>query len=102
MDRTRRETLEGTLALAALTLVGLPEWAYPALEPGETVVPWDDMPENFPTVRGPDSRIIDVRKIETPLTPRDQFYTVQHYGHPEVDSAAFRLSVTGLVERPRA
>jgi len=100
--RTRRETLQGTLALSGLTLLGIPEWAFPALEQGETVVPFSDMPENFPTVRGPDSRIIDIRKIDALLTPKDQFYTVQHYGHPEVDAAAFRLSISGLVERPRA
>src|SRR5262245_59366821 len=98
--RTRRETLQGTLALAGVSLLGLPEWAWPALQTGETVVPFAAMPENSPTVRGPDTRIIDVRKIDAPLTPKDEFYTVQHYGHPEVDPGAFRLKLSGLVERP--
>jgi DMSO/TMAO reductase YedYZ molybdopterin-dependent catalytic subunit len=100
--RTRRETLEGTLAFAGLTLLGIPEWAFPALEQGETVVPFSDMPENFPTIRGPESRIIDIRKIDALLTPKDQFYTVQHYGHPEVDLASYRLKISGLVQRPRS
>ncbi len=35
-----------------------------------------------------------------PFTPKDQFFTTQHYGHPEIDPAAFRLGVSGLVDRP--
>ena len=31
------------------------------------------------------------------FTPKDQFFTTQHYGHPEVDPVAFRLKVGGLV-----
>src|SRR5262245_5454817 len=100
--RTRRETLESSLALAGLTLLGIPKWAFPALEQDETVVPFGDMPEHVPTTHGTDVRLIDVRKIEAPLTPKDQFYTVQHYGHPEVDAGAYRLKISGLVERPRS
>src|SRR5207244_7778386 len=29
-----------------------------------------------------------------------QFFTTQHYGHPEVDPATFRLKISGLVDRP--
>ena len=47
-----------------------------------------------------DRRQLDVRKIDGPFTPKDQFFTTQHYGHPEVDPAAFRLKVTGLVDKP--
>jgi DMSO/TMAO reductase YedYZ molybdopterin-dependent catalytic subunit len=88
--------------MAGLSVLGIPEWALPALAQSETLVPFTDMPENFPTNTGPDRRIIDVRKITGPFTPRDQFFTTQHYGHPEVDPAAFRLKVTGLVQRPKS
>src|SRR6202023_3269009 len=37
-----------------------------------------------------------------PFTPKDTFATTQHYGHPEIDPAAFRLKVSGLVERPKS
>src|SRR6185503_13954586 len=47
-----------------------------------------------------DRRIIDIRNIQGVFTPKDQFFTTQHYGHPEVDPVAFRLKVTGLVEKP--
>ena len=35
-------------------------------------------------------------------TPKDQFFTTQHYGHPAIDPAAFNLKITGQVERPRS
>jgi DMSO/TMAO reductase YedYZ molybdopterin-dependent catalytic subunit len=57
------------------------------------------MPANFPTSRG-ETRQYDVRKIDGPLTPADQFFTVQHFKHPVVDPEAFRLKLTGLVSRP--
>jgi DMSO/TMAO reductase YedYZ molybdopterin-dependent catalytic subunit len=85
-----------------LALFGVPEWALPALAQGEALVPFTDMPESFPTVTGVDRRIIDVRKIDGPVTPKDQFFTTQHYGHPVVDPQAFRLKVSGLVDRPQA
>jgi DMSO/TMAO reductase YedYZ molybdopterin-dependent catalytic subunit len=99
---TRREILKGSLAAAGLSLLALPDWALPVLADGETLVPFTDMPENFPLVTAPDRRIIDIRKIDGPFTPKDQFFTTQHYGHPDVDPAAFRLKVSGLVEHPRA
>jgi DMSO/TMAO reductase YedYZ molybdopterin-dependent catalytic subunit len=46
---------------------------------------------------GPDRRVLDIRTINGPLTPRDQWFTIQHYGHPTIDAAAFRLRVSGLV-----
>jgi DMSO/TMAO reductase YedYZ molybdopterin-dependent catalytic subunit len=47
-------------------------------------------------------RVLDIRTIAGALTPKDQFFTTQHYGHPTIDPAAFRLKVSGLVERPKA
>ena len=101
-DNTRRDLLRGGLALAGLAALGIPEWALPVFAQGELLVPFTDMPENFPTVTGVDRRTLDVRKIDGPLTPKDLFFTTQHYGHPVVDPAAFRLKISGLVERPTA
>jgi len=97
---TRRDVLKGGFAVAGLGALGISQWSLPALAQGETLVPFTDMPDNVVTVTGPDRRIIDIRKIDGPFTPKDQFFTTQHYGHPEVDPAAFRLKVSGLVERP--
>jgi DMSO/TMAO reductase YedYZ molybdopterin-dependent catalytic subunit len=41
-----------------------------------------------------------VRKIAGPFTPRDEFYTIQHYPQPDIDPAAYRLNISGLVDRP--
>ena len=98
---TRRDILRGTLAAAGLSVFGVPEWALPILAQGETLVPFTDLPENFPAPTV-DRRTYDLRKIAGPLTPRDQFFTTQHYGHPEIDPTAFRLKVSGLVDRPQS
>ena len=97
---TRRETLR--IGLGATSLLALPEWAIPALAQGETLVSFTDLPANVQFVRPPDRRTLDVRKIDGPFTPPDQFFTTQHYGHPDIDPAMFRLKISGLVERPKA
>jgi len=98
---TRREVLKGSLATAGLGVLGLPEWALPALAQDETLVPFTDIPEDFKTVPAETVRFLDIRKIDGSPTPPDQFFTTQHYGHPQVDGATFRLKMTGLVDRPK-
>jgi DMSO/TMAO reductase YedYZ molybdopterin-dependent catalytic subunit len=97
---SRRDVLKGSLALAGLGVLNVPAWALPALAQGETVVPFADWPENFNPAPAPDRRLLDSRKIDGPFTPPDQFFTTQHYGHPVVDPATFKLKVTGLVDKP--
>ena len=97
---TRREILGGGLAVASLSLFGIPEWALPALAEGETLVPFTDIPKDANFTPAPDRRNLDIRTIEGPFTPKDQFFTTQHYGHPVVDPATFRLKISGLVEHP--
>jgi DMSO/TMAO reductase YedYZ molybdopterin-dependent catalytic subunit len=98
---TRREALKG--GLAATGLLGLqPDWAIAALAEGETIVPFTDLPANFNPTPSPERRTLDVRKIDGPFTPKDQFFTTQHYGHPVIDPATFALKISGLVERPKS
>ena len=99
---TRRDILKGSLAMAGLGVLGMPEWAFPALAQGETLVPFTDLPETITLERTPDRRIIDIRKIDGVFTPINQFFTTQHYGHPEIDTATYRLRVSGLVDEPLA
>ena len=101
-QRTRREILRGSLAVAGLSILDLPEWALHALAQSETLVPFTDLPPDMNFTPTPDRRVVDIRKINGPFTPKDQFYTIQHYGHPEVDPATFRLKVSGLVDRPKS
>ena len=102
IQSTRREILRGGLAAAGLGVLGIPEWALPALAQGETLVPFTDIPENVRWETPPDRRMLDFRTLEGPFTPKDKFATTQHYGHPDVDPATFKLKVTGLVDRPKA
>ena len=96
----RRDILKTGLALAGLGIVGIPEWILPALAQGENVVPFLDFPERVITNPAVDRRIIDVRTIDGPFTPKDQWFTTQHYGHPKVDAATYTLQVSGQVDRP--
>jgi DMSO/TMAO reductase YedYZ molybdopterin-dependent catalytic subunit len=102
MQSSRRDILRGSLALAGLGVLGIPEWALPALAQGETVVPFTDLPENLRWETPPDRRLLDVSTINGPFTPKDKFATTQHYGHPDIDPATFKLKVSGLVDRPKS
>ena len=97
---TRRDMIKGSVAFAGLGVLGLPEWAFPALTQDQTLVRFTDLPETIVLERTPDRRIIDIRGIDGVFTPSDQFFTTQHYGHPEIDTATYRLQVSGLVDRP--
>ena len=96
-DMTRRDVMKTGLAAAVLGAAGTFDWVLPALAQGEVVVPFTDSHQNFNPTPGPDRRLFDTRTLSGPFTPKDQFFTTQHYGHPEIDPAAFRLKVGGLV-----
>ena len=98
---TRREVLKGGAAMAALGAFGFPEWGFPALAQGETLVAFTDLPEGGVNLQPtPDRRRLDIRDIDGPITPADKWFTTQHYGHPEIDRATYRLRVSGLVDTP--
>src|SRR5688572_27488650 len=99
-DMTRRTVItRGMTAAAALSLV--PEWAIPALAQGEVDVPFMDIPATFnPAPAAGNRRMLDLRKIDGLLTPRDQFFFIQHFDKPEIDAAQYRLKLTGLFGKP--
>jgi DMSO/TMAO reductase YedYZ molybdopterin-dependent catalytic subunit len=98
---TRREILRGSLAIAGFAALGVPEWVLPALAQGETEVPFTDIPENVRWETPPDRRLLDIRTIDGPFTPKDKYATTQHYGHPDIDPTTFRLKISGLVDQPQ-
>ncbi len=89
------------MGLTAAGLALVPEWALPALAQGEVDVPFTDFPANFVTSPADGARrTIDLRKIDGLITPADQFFFIQHYDKPQLDKAAYRLKLTGLVAKP--
>ena len=97
---TRRETLRRGLAATGL-LALVPDWATPALAQGESEVPFTDIPADFnPGDPNAPTRRLDIRKIDGMLTPKDQFFTTQHFAKPEIDPATYRLKFTGMVRKP--
>src|SRR3954471_14892559 len=101
-ETSRRTILKGSLAMAGLGVIGLPEWAMPVLAQGDSVVQFTDIPENVRWETPPDRRTLDVRTIDGPFTPADKYATTQHYGHPDVDMASYKLKITGLVNNRKA
>jgi len=99
-QHSRRQILKGGLAAAGLGVLGVPEWVLPALAADETLVPFTDIPDNVRWDTPPDRRLLDVRTIDGPFTPTDKFATTQHYGHPDVDMATYKLKISGLVDKP--
>jgi DMSO/TMAO reductase YedYZ molybdopterin-dependent catalytic subunit len=110
MTGSSRRTVLKQLGLAGLglSIAEVPGWALPRalfeanLVADGDIVPFTDIPPTFNPVPSATNRFLDIRTIDGPFTPRDQFFTTQHYGHPEVDPATFRLKVTGLVDKPRS
>jgi len=97
---TRRETLRRGLAATSL-LALIPDWAVPALAQGDTDVPFTDIPKTFnPNNPASPTRMLDIRKIDGPFTPKDQFFAINHFNRPEIDAAAYRLKFTGMVNKP--
>lgn len=94
---TRREALlTGSAALAAaLAHLSSPSFVFPGAADDEELVPFLKTPRATPNR-------LDWETLSEWLTPQDQVFSVQHYGMPKVDAAAFKLQVAGLVERPKA
>lgn len=98
----RREVIKNSLAAATMGALADFEWVLPALAQGEVMVPFTDSHVNppFNANPAPDRRLYDTRSLTNPYTPLGEFFTTQHYGHPEVDMAAYRLKIGGLVNTP--
>ena len=96
---SRRQTLRGFAAAGAFAF--LPEFALPVLGQDESDVPFTDIPANFnPANPNAAVRMLDIRKIDGMFTPKEQFFAMQHMTKPEIDAAAYRLKLTGLVNKP--
>jgi len=100
---TRREMIaQSGAGLAWLASLGIPEQAW-ARQAGDEAVVFTDYTDSFridASEATPRVRCVDLRTLTTWATPNDQHYTFAQTTSPEVDAAAYRLRVGGVVERP--
>lgn len=95
---TRRSMLKGGVAFAAWVLGEAPWSVYGFGEPdeGATVVPFLDLqPKN------PNRPMVQWDELKSWITPNESVYVVSHYGNPAVDAEKWRLTLGGMVEKPR-
>jgi len=83
--------------LSVLRLSG-PAHAFQDQTGGE-VLPWLDQPEANP-VPEVIVRQLEWEKLDTWLTPPDEFFVIKHYNLPELSEEDWRLEISGLVAEP--
>ena len=103
-DVNRREMMaRSALGVAWLASLGIPEAAW-ALQDGEELVTFTDYTPDFRIEASPANtrvRCYDLRRLTTWATPNDEFYTFHQTTTQQVDTASYRLKISGFVERPR-
>jgi len=94
---TRREHLRTALGASALAVSGrmIPAFALPAPQDGDEPIPFLD-----PQPIKPDRAMLHWAKLDQWVTPEDQFFSVQHYGVPEVPTDGWSLEIGGMVRKP--
>ncbi|MEO6034222.1 MAG: sulfite oxidase [Verrucomicrobiota bacterium] len=95
---TRRNVIKGSVAAAALALSEFPlaAFGFKETEPIGTLVPFLD---RLPAT--PNRDMVDWEKLTDWMTPKENFFSVSHYGAGKIDMATWRLEIGGLVNKPR-
>jgi DMSO/TMAO reductase YedYZ molybdopterin-dependent catalytic subunit len=98
---TRRTLLKSTgAAVTGLALLNSLWLARPsAAQAGDEVIPWLDQPADNPVPERV-TNLLNWEALDSWTTPPDQFFSVSHYGRPEIDVDEWQLDITGLVEHP--
>jgi DMSO/TMAO reductase YedYZ molybdopterin-dependent catalytic subunit len=109
MDRqgmSRRTLLKGSgMAITGLALLNAGRFAQAApnqlalAQAGDQVIPWLDQPAENPVPERV-TNLLEWEKLDSWITPQDQFFSVSHYGRPEIDVDDWQLQITGRVEHP--
>ncbi len=104
MDRqemSRRTLLKSTgVAATGLALLNSAWFAQAAsAQAGDEVIPWLDQPAENP-VPEVVTNLLQWEDLDSWITPKDHFFSVSHYGHPQIDAEAWQLEIGGLVEHP--
>ena len=101
-DISRRTLLKGGgAALTGLTTLRVTAPVQAFGQSGEEVIPWLDQPPRAPPSDANDNQLV-WEKLNSWLTPTNQFFNVNHYGQPEgLDESTWHVDITGLVARPQ-
>jgi DMSO/TMAO reductase YedYZ molybdopterin-dependent catalytic subunit len=100
---SRRDLIAtGGAALAGLAFLRLERLVAAApLQPGEELIPWLDQRTEMPApARERVGQQLVWEELDSWITPNDAFFTIKHFGQPDVDMQAWRLDITGLVNQP--
>ncbi|MBE7551571.1 MAG: molybdopterin-dependent oxidoreductase [Anaerolineales bacterium] len=97
---SRRELLvAGGATLATLALFNARFATAAPLQPGDEVLPWLDQPEENPVPEVIDNQLV-WEKLDSWITPNEQFFGIAHYGWPEIDPSQWQLTLAGRVKTP--
>src|SRR6266480_770146 len=93
---SRREAITNTLtsATAGLAIMTMRDFIFAGQDASEELVRFQNEPPTKPDT-------LNWEQLTQWLTPQDQVFSIQHYGIPEVDAAAYELEIAGLVDHPR-
>jgi DMSO/TMAO reductase YedYZ molybdopterin-dependent catalytic subunit len=94
----RQFIITSSAAIAVLTQSGMLAHAFPS-QAGEEVIPWLDQPPENPVPQVVANQL-EWEKLNSWLTPNEQFFSIAHYDRPAIDAGTWKLEVGGLVERP--
>jgi DMSO/TMAO reductase YedYZ molybdopterin-dependent catalytic subunit len=106
-NMTRRDAV-GRMGMVAVGFAAAPVSGWPAhWFVQEAVIPFTDVPDDFTGMRageeqfpGQNRSAQDIRRLESWVTPVEDYFVVAHYGFPQVDARTYRLRVGGLARRP--
>jgi DMSO/TMAO reductase YedYZ molybdopterin-dependent catalytic subunit len=101
-EQGRRQVLKSGLALGtAAAASSMPFWSELALAQNGELVPFTDVPDGFmaPPVAPGGIHFLDTRQVDSFYTPNDDFYIVQHYNQPVIADDAYKLRITGMVDK---
>ncbi|MEX2581679.1 MAG: molybdopterin-dependent oxidoreductase [Gemmatimonadota bacterium] len=105
---TRREMLrQAGLVTVGLAVTPVRGWPAAWFRAEDVIVPFTDIPPTFTGRRPGDEQFPgqnllaqDLRELDSWVTPIEDFFVVSHYDTPVLDASAYRLSITGLLDRP--
>ena len=94
---SRREVIRRGGAVAAAATVFPTDFAerLAQISSQDDVIPWTNAPP-----AGGRANTLDWQALDSWVTPTEQLFSVGHYGTPELDGEAWRLEITGMVDRP--